>query len=92
MAGTGAPVLTLAQPEPRSFRMLEQRIVAMLKGTGHEQQGQDAEDVSHLAKGRWPLLEWLDLSHNKFIDANVFTELSKADWPKLRTLKVSFLV
>ncbi len=45
--------------------------------------------ISHLSDAKWPQLEWLCLTNNGFNQTSVLMELSKANWPLLKTLQVS---
>ena len=45
--------------------------------------------ISYLSDAKWPQLEWLCLTNNGFNQTSVLMELSKANWPLLKTLQVS---
>ena len=50
----------------------------------------DAEGMALLAKGNWPVLMDIRLSHNPTLDAVVIAHLSAAKWP-LASLWLSYM-
>jgi len=55
----------------------------------NSEQPLSSKAISHLSDAKWPQLEWLCLTNNGFNKTSVLRELSKADWPLLKTLQVS---
>ena len=53
--------------------------------------GVDSETISHLISAQWPLLEHLSLHSKSFMATEVATELSKGEWPLLKTLQAGLL-
>ncbi len=49
------------------------------------------ETISHLINAQWSLLEHLSLSSSNFMATDVVTELSKGEWPLLKTLQAGLL-
>ncbi len=49
------------------------------------------ETISHLINAPWPLLEHLSLRSSVLTATDVVTQLSKGEWPLLKTLQASLL-
>ncbi len=49
------------------------------------------ENLSHLISAQWPLLEHLSLRERNFMATGVVTQLSKGEWPSLKTLQAGLL-